>query len=682
MTPSIQIQAPTTGFILGHSRIGDPLSPADDAIEWLDFTPDATGFTITRGGRAGSGLSALDVGTVTATLKVPRTDNLTDDPALMPNRPIRVGVPDVEEQVAHHAASLTEMPTGRFRQTAVNHGGGIEWEPGPDGTLRLWSVDRVGDPGPADYWLTLTSRFYANEGDRFGYVWEFAPDQDLYFITREPGTGPEPTFYNHGQVIDYGDILEGGLVHRITAETVGSEPLIPPVTFWLAGLNVGDYFYIDVSEWSMSIYATREGAIFTGRIQDLNSVENKDADYAAVSLIGVDAVQSLANTTRYGRYNAANSATWDEAIAAYQQSSDVSFILPDHLARPISLLATDWTRYGTPPPNTDPAALWNDSGALVAWTPMTGPTVNLPARTWGIQTTLTDLDVGEQYDVEATLESRNNPTLRYALAVNDEWGVDQPIPYPGTRTLRTTFTATGPTASLKLAIARPVTDTSGPGVEFIVLRSVELTGGSDRYTLQNVALETSLDKHLSLACDSVGAYWFPNKAGAVEFVSSTARQFDLPVLADYPTEPGALSYTAIAMAYDSANIVNVLDVTNRGRINSGTQTGQVNDVTTGYTDPTSVASWGRRQSTVDLCLSPQYVDQRAHEILARRSQLQRIPTSVTFRALDDPELAVSLELTQTVKVTRLGTEYLCRIRGITHNVTPKRWTVTLDLDLL
>ncbi len=80
----LQVQAPTEGFILGRSLLGDNLAAEGDALTWNDWTPEAGSITVAR--------TIREVGTITVSLRGDATD-ADDGVTLRPSQPIRLTTP-------------------------------------------------------------------------------------------------------------------------------------------------------------------------------------------------------------------------------------------------------------------------------------------------------------------------------------------------------------------------------------------------------------------------------------------------------------------------------------------------------------------------------------------------------------------------------------------------------------
>lgn len=590
---------------------------------------------------------------------VPLQENL----ALRPNKPLRVAIPDYIEYNIF-TALLDLMPQERFKQGIDNVGSGTEWET-VGGALRLHAVNW----SETQLYSWPIIELHPDEGRAFYGELTFTPSEDLRFRRRSIDPGYE--YYLDDVLLEEEDLITGGVEHTISFDGVFTElSQVGPLLVHEDGDTFP--FYIDVTNWYIDLARTVDGTLFTGTVQDIHSTESRESKTTYINLSAVDGVADLSATTRYGRYNAEDSATFEQAISALASSSGVPFESVSIPPVPIDLKANLWSRYGTAPSGTNPWDLYNDRTDLVVYTEGSGA---VPARTWGIQTTVTGLTPGTTYQIEIGVESRI-PDHQYALAVDGVWGVATTLKRNQQGTLRIEFEAVANTATLKLAPAIAWTGSA----EFLVIRTAQMLGGNDRYLLQNVAYESSLTNHLSMTCDSVGAYWYVSKQGPVRFTTANAPQRKIYMLTDR-IEDGDVSYTDVVMAWDTTNIINALDVNNHGRINTpGDDYGNTNDVTQTFTNPTSIATFGRRKADVDLSLRPEFLTERSEEILNRAASLERIPVSVTFDAAKAPDLAASLELTQRINISRKGEIYQARIRGIKHSAGPRKWFITLDLD--
>lgn len=59
--------------------------------------------------------------------------------------------------------------------------------------------------------------------------------------------------------------------------------------------------------------------------------------------------------------------------------------------------------------------------------------------------------------------------------------------------------------------------------------------------------------------------------------------------------------------------------------------------------------------------------------------LERKVTRIRWNAQEDPATAAKLEVYSPVNVWRRGVMFPCRVVGMSHEMQPTRWIITLDL---
>lgn len=183
---------------------------------------------------------------------------------------------------------------------------------------------------------------------------------------------------------------------------------------------------------------------------------------------------------------------------------------------------------------------------------------------------------------------------------------------------------------------------------------------------------TSLSQ-LELARDTLRGLFYVGKDNTVRAFAANSYPSQVPtlVLSDSPLDVGAVAYLkrGIVTSYDTANVVNAL---------------LVNDVRAAapkvygpYTNQESVDAWGAVTAQVDINSgTPATV---AGAYLAAYSEPTIFVESITFNATDDIATAIDRELYEAVRVkyAPAGLDATYRVIRIEHDITPKRWLVTL-----
>lgn len=248
------------------------------------------------------------------------------------------------------------------------------------------------------------------------------------------------------------------------------------------------------------------------------------------------------------------------------------------------------------------------------------------------------------------------------------------------------FVATATSHKIGYRLAESVTRTgAGTDMEAFAIfdvQLVEMPTSISPFRLQNVAYESSLVNHFDLACNSVGGYWWVDRGGVTQFAASLGEDAVVGVFSDVRGD-GTLEYVDIGMSFDTRAIVNDLDVTNMGAV-LGEDGWQSENVTQNYQNATSIATWGPRRSDIDISLYDQgpfagSVETRAADMLDDDLELGKQPVWIRWNAQEAPALAASLEIYARVDIIFRGTTYQCRVVNLTHELTPTRWIVRMEL---
>lgn len=204
--------------------------------------------------------------------------------------------------------------------------------------------------------------------------------------------------------------------------------------------------------------------------------------------------------------------------------------------------------------------------------------------------------------------------------------------------------------------------------------------------LQGIVFESTLLRHLDLACNSVRARWYVDTVGLVRFEGPFGRPVR-PVLAvlsdEHSDHPLHRSYLDIGLEYDTDQVINELRINNHGR--ELTDSGwQADDVTHGpYRDITSIATWGAVAAEVDTSLWAATGDATpmnnlaAAILAANRTPRERVRT-VRLDLTTDPDLA-GVDIYDRLTIVRDGASEDMEVTAINHTITTDRWTATLTL---
>lgn len=470
--------------------------------------------------------------------------------------------------------------------------------------------------------------------------------------------------------------------------------------------------------------------LFTGVIVDVDVAYDLDKSTNITTTIttiqAVDAVQAIANTPRYGAVIEDDRSweTWEARIHRYMRSTTVPYEIPPEgtLVRDeqTTLWADFWDTPRPIPPGHE-ATKWHTltrDGAPIPGAPFShGIIFQLPGGTTLTQNTvygwrvLTGLIPGRTYRIIALGHAPAGTLSKFGLSLGAQ-GVGgpftplDPLPPPWASNppyrLEHEFTATDTEHTIGFGITNPQTTDGDPEFwthAWMELLTIEVRGVFERpargplWVLGSTVYESSLANHLDVACNSVRAVWWVDATGTVQFV----RELDFePPHAHFsdrvdPYDPLHRSYTHISATHDTRATVNNLSLANHGRARDP-ETGnwQADDRTYGpFRDATSEATVGPRSARVDTMLwspphdpgSPYHGNAAslAASYLADHSHTELRIRSLRFDAWADPELAAGLDIYSAVRVQYRDHTQTSSVIGIEHDITPDRWTTTLDL---
>lgn len=229
-----------------------------------------------------------------------------------------------------------------------------------------------------------------------------------------------------------------------------------------------------------------------------------------------------------------------------------------------------------------------------------------------------------------------------------------------------------------------ISTTLGVNIEYATTKTGTFTVDSalPLSYVQDTAFKGSLADHFDMTCNSVGGLWYCAADGVLQF----ARQPGADYLAHFsdrhdPDDPLTVPYTGISLSYDTRNLVNDLDVTNHGAVwDAGAGAYVPADAEYAYRDGTSVASWGQRSDSIEVCVYDVSgsLEKRTKALVSKYSRPGIIVQSVTFNTADAPWAAL-LDLYSKVRIERKGALYGALVVGIRHSLSGDRWLTTLNL---
>ncbi len=700
---NVEILAHLDGFLLDHSTLGDTL--LDTEPVWVPYIGKMTNCEVTRGGAVDGVSTKLAPGAMTVRLHDATGQmDLDADPVMRPGRRARLARPTLVDQVrvdesvslavpwvngerwqeATLAPSTVQSGFVRFAPT-INSGGMI--------AMRIGLLDD--DPVGAAFTARMRVRVPASDGGSMLMVSLASRDGETVHAWPADWTvTPAMTdMLGDGSML-YAAMPEGTWVD---VEIAGKLP--PGLPYFIQVAVSSTQLWgpqIDVAELSYRVVGDIERPLITGTLLDYETDEHKDGPVGA-TLIIADPVQSLANTTRYGAYGDGTGERWADRIARLARSAQTSVETPSTRYQQQTIYADPrwWRRFGTKHTRITAAALrrramTNGFSGLYNSTTGTG-SWSQAAYSYGVEVPLADAFVpGRRYVIEMPV--RVNFAAGGGEGVADLYSLGvvglgwcTPVLAPrlnGAKPamLRFAFTATAASHTVRVACAEPISNTGTVGEAVVIGDGTIYHYGEQDYWLQDIAYESDLRNHFSLACDSVGARWWPGRDGVVRFAAAASGTVRL-WLADQLTEDGQVSYTDLNRSTGTRDVVTDIELVNHGR---DAESGNTADTTTLYSDVTSVATWGNRSASVDVSIDPTggALDRRGRELLSAGAVLRSGPRGVTFRALDAIDATTDLELYDHVLITRRSTTWRCEVVGIRHQVTPRGWTVTLTLRTL
>ncbi|MFF0911982.1 fibronectin type III domain-containing protein, partial [Microbacterium enclense] len=349
-----------------------------------------------------------------------------------------------------------------------------------------------------------------------------------------------------------------------------------------------------------------------------------------------------------------------------------------------------WTRLGTIPSSmaaftAEGLRRGTDDGRQAIWVEnLANSASSLPAGV-GLQRRVSGLTIGNAYRFTAYGETADAdvPAKVYKLRVVGEGdGPATTLSATGRRSLGTVeFVADATSAVLQIMLASTVT-TAGAAesverVAFTGMRLVELVTDYP-VRLRETVYESSLANHFDLVCNSVGGSWYVGQDGVTRFRLPGAALPTSFVFTD-TDDDNALHYIDVSASYDTRGMVNRLDVTNYG-VDEDRKNEQNDELV--RVDQASINSYGVRSARLETNLygvAPydESLNARLAALLADSGTPRLFISSVTWNAQENIAAANALDVGQRVTVRFNGEEQDSQIVSLQHDITPKRWIVTV-----
>jgi hypothetical protein len=704
-------------FTVGEYFDGFSISTPASNGDWRDLAEQAVSVSTRRGGQQNGASTAIQAGTLDATLY--GVNNLATETALRPNSPIRVvrPAPDAERLwnltgngTAAMAMAQVPQPSPIGMSSNIgNTNASFAWNDGatgsinmPQGTLLLgtnaWRLTAPTNTRPDVFDTRKSYVLYAN-----GYDFAVAsglPRNARMALVIYTGSPNDPSIIAQGDPREY---------------ALNTYTNFPPVRFtapegdWQVGVVLVDAVSASGLQ-TASVNAVQSVNIaqvevwtddelqpeFTGTIADLSQTVNFDKATGQkevfTTISAVDAVQSLANTDRFGAVSASGVGyqPWADRIAQLSTSALVPVQLPGSANTTFYIPApagTDqWVaRGGVQPPMTTATTSALNGSITGTWGRTSGST---SAASWTprIDHLWRSWDTSSTYAFSVTVAVSAVGATATDLALSWTSGKSVitsdtvAVPDTGTVTLGLQFTPSSAVGTLAVSTVTPATFTSGTGTRSLGITltniSVVRIGDPRGYQLMDTGLQSNLAAHYDLACATTGARWWVSRENVVQF----ARDLDqTPRLSLSDAADGDISYTDVGLSFDTANTVNVLKINNHGYDRAS---GNTADNSVSFASNSSIRRWGARSGELDMSMwtGPGHetdLARRAQEVMSDLARPTYEVKSLTFNVRSDPSVMDEMDLYRMVRVSYEDLSQTCRILSISQNITPTRWTVSL-----
>lgn len=230
-----------------------------------------------------------------------------------------------------------------------------------------------------------------------------------------------------------------------------------------------------------------------------------------------------------------------------------------------------------------------------------------------------------------------------------------------------------------------ITD-GGVGHETFVARVTRLATSSDTtvslpsepspalaWECQDVAYTSSLASHFDLACQTVGANWYVDSGNVTRFRLPDDSTSSVGTFSDNLAD--ANQYEDISIDSGTKQVVNVLKITNHGRGDDG----NTYDIASTFEDSTSVAAWGARAASTDMCVydADTLLSGRATVLFDAFADPVREVNQIVWDGQQNTTLAASLDIQTPVTVLFGAETFGTRIVGLSHDIGPSWWTITI-----
>lgn len=313
-------------------------------------------------------------------------------------------------------------------------------------------------------------------------------------------------------------------------------------------------------------------------------------------------------------------------------------------------------------------------------------------------TLLGDVDLNRETllrpNVPIRLVLRDSDALVFTGAVADVVQAHKLDKSAGTTTTHTTLTVADSVQSLAATDRFGAVTDGGIGYEPWQARIARLMTSAlvpfelpapdpDDSALQDVVYESTLLRHLDLACNSVGARWWVDTSGIIQFRRALE---DTSPLVNFSDRHGPHSYVDISHAHDTRNVANVLTLSQHGRKEDPEQPGNwiANNTEHVFTSLPSRLRWGARAGALETSLHTgtgheTALADRAADVLNLHGRPRYAANSIRANVQQDVTTLAPLDVYDLVTVAFQGRSQKARIIRIRHDITPTRWMAGYDL---
>jgi len=410
--------------------------------------------------------------------------------------------------------------------------------------------------------------------------------------------------------------------------------------------------------------------IFTGTIEDADSEHRKPGDgQSSTTLVAVDAVRDVANTPRYGAANpGAEWETTPSRFARLLESSPVPWRIEHALpGRPVDYR-----------PTFTAGEAWTEAGKWIGLgSSADGSSVRFQASAWNDTWTrgLTGLTPGRPYVLELrlTVEATGTPGVQVLMD-----GQSVSLTRVGPEVVRVAFTPTGTGKPLSLTIYNSGT--------VAYLTGIILAEWTPHYQA-NIVHESDLASHLNIAGAGGRTVWYVDAAGTLVVAPEYPYPDSEPVAHFSDDGTGTHGYVGAGAGFGTADLVTSVELANHRRAWDEEAGGwRADDQRLGpWIDHAARATYGQRRVTVETAVADTGIPwavspaELAAAYLEAGSEVSHRVRQLRWNAAEDYSLVHRLETWAVVLVTHRGSTRRYRIVHTDHEISPRRWIVTLTL---